>query len=179
MAILRRISVLYLGGEFQITPRKNRYSFILENGDTGLAKITKNMKFKLYSGGKLIAKANFICDQLINYNGAGQPDDEYLSFKEAGLTRRSIYKAIKRNGAEARAGILNELNNFEKPDSNNKHLGNIRESDYALWSFKVRLSPNENDIFQENFGSTIYVDFINSSLRNDVWDVGGGTYTCD
>ena len=46
------------------------------------------MKFKLYSGGKLIAKANFICDQLINYNGAGQPDDEYLSFKEAGLTRR-------------------------------------------------------------------------------------------
>ena len=33
MAILRRISVLYLGGEFQITPRKNRYSFILENGD--------------------------------------------------------------------------------------------------------------------------------------------------
>ena len=178
MAILRRISVLYLGCEFQITPRKNSYSFILENGDTGLAKITKKMKFKLYSEGKLIAKANFNCDQLVNYN-AGGADDEYLSPKEAGLTRRSIYKAIKRNGAEARAGILNELNNFEKPDSNNKYLGNIRESDYALWSFTVMLSPDENDIFQENFGSTIYVDFINSSLRNDVWDVGGGTYTCD
>ena len=178
MAILRRISVLYLGGEFEITSRKNRYKFALENGDTGLAKITKKMKFKLYSEGKLIAKANFNCDQLVNYN-AGGADDEYLSPKEAGLTRRSIYKAIKRNGAEARAGILNELNNFEKPDSNNKYLGNIRESDYALRSFKVMLSPDENDIFQENFGSTIYVDFINSSLRNDVWDVGGGTYTCD
>ena len=179
MAILRRIKILYLEGEFKITPRQNRYKFMLENGDIGSARITKNMRFKLYGEGRLIAKAKLNCDQLVNYNGTGKADDEYLSLKEAGLTRRSIYKAIKRNGAEASAAIVYEPNNMELPDSNSSYLSDIRESDYALDGFTVRILPNQNDNFQELFGAYINVNLREESRNFEAWTPpSGSTYFC-